>query len=119
MIPTPSEAALALSQSMEIALLTKATAVLLVGLVSAALARRTRSSIRHMLLTATFAALVAIPIIGVGVPETAIAIPIATAAVPVAAPAVQSVGPVSVPTPPVATPLQETPGISWRGLVLP
>ncbi|MGH9386737.1 MAG: M56 family metallopeptidase, partial [Vicinamibacterales bacterium] len=79
----------------------------------------TRSSIRHMLLTATFAALVATPIIGVAVPETVIALPVAAAAAPVAAPAVQSVGPVLVSTPPVSTPVQEIPRISWRRLVLP
>src|SRR5262245_45045164 len=56
----------------------KATALLILGLAAAWLARRSRASVRHLLISATFAALVAlpagiaaIPAIGVSVPQPA------------------------------------------------
>jgi beta-lactamase regulating signal transducer with metallopeptidase domain/biopolymer transport protein ExbD len=117
MIPTPTDAALALSRSMELSLLAKATAMLLIGLTAATLARRTRASVRHLLLTATFGTLLVTPIIGVAGPETAIAIPIATVPTPVAAPVAESVGAVSLPASAVApAPTPGTLQIPWRVL---
>ena len=82
MIPTPTDAALMLSQSVEISLLAKATAFLLVGLIAVGLARRARASVRHLILAATFAAIAATPLLINSVPETRITVPIAALTVP-------------------------------------
>ena len=82
MIPTPADVALMVSQSVEISLLAKATAFLLVGLIGVALARRARASVRHLILAATFVAIAATPLLMNGIPETRIAIPIAAATAP-------------------------------------
>lgn len=91
MIPTPADVALMLSQSVEISLLAKATAFLLVGLIGVALTRRARASVRHLILAATFVAIAATPLLVNGIPENRIAIPIAAvtapAEFPIAAPA--------------------------------
>jgi beta-lactamase regulating signal transducer with metallopeptidase domain len=117
MIPTPGDAALALSQSTEIAILAKATAFLLVGLIGVALTRRARASLRHLLLAATFAALIATPLMVVALPETTIAIPVDAVSAPVATPS----GQVARATAPAANSAGATlpaPNrIPWRTLV--
>jgi beta-lactamase regulating signal transducer with metallopeptidase domain len=117
MIPTPGDAVLALSQSTEIAILTKATAWLVIGLTAAALASRTRASLRHLILAATFAALITTPLIVVAVPETTIAIPMDAVSAPVATPSGQ-VARAAAPAPnPAGATLPAPYRIPWRTLV--
>lgn len=117
MIPTPTEAALSVSQSAEISLLVKATAMLLIGLIAVALAKRTRASVRHLLLAATFAALIATPAIVIAVPETTIAIPVPPVAASVAPRIADApVGTVATPAPSVSVPVQSASPVSWRAV---
>jgi bla regulator protein blaR1 len=90
MIPTPADVALLLSQSVEASLVIKATALLLLGLTAVALAGRTRASVRHLILAATFASIAAIPLLVNSVPETRITIPIAPVAASVSSPVRQA-----------------------------
>jgi beta-lactamase regulating signal transducer with metallopeptidase domain len=60
----------------ELSLLAKATLVLGAGLVAARLAGRSRASIRHLLLAATFAAVLLLPVVAMTAPE--IEVPIVT-----------------------------------------
>ena len=94
MIPNVADAALAISQSLELSVVSKATVMLALGLVAARLAMHARASIRHLLLAATFAAVVAVPL-------AAGALPALTIGVPAAAPA----RPATVPVPPAAAPV--------------
>ena len=57
MTSTISEMALALGDRVELSILGKATILLALGLILAGTARRARASLRHLLLAATFAAL--------------------------------------------------------------
>jgi beta-lactamase regulating signal transducer with metallopeptidase domain len=117
MIPTPGEAALALTQSTEIAIVAKATAWLVIGLSAVALASRTSASVRHLLLAATFAALMATPLIVVAVPETTIAIPVDAVSGPFATPSGQ-VARAAVPAADSAdATLPAVSRITWRTLV--
>jgi beta-lactamase regulating signal transducer with metallopeptidase domain len=118
MIPTPTEVALALSQSMEISILAKATAWLLIGRTAVTLARRTRASVRHLMLTATFAALIATPFIVVAVPERTIAIPVAVVSAPIATPSAQVARPASTAVDSTGAPVQEPSRISLRNILL-
>ena len=59
---TITEIALALSNSPELSILAKATLLLTLGLASVGAARRARPSVRHILLAATFVALLALPV---------------------------------------------------------
>ena len=77
MIPNLSGAALWLSNSFELALLAKATLILLAGLAVTALARRARASARHLVIATLFVALVALPMMIAFVPAMAIDVPIA------------------------------------------
>jgi beta-lactamase regulating signal transducer with metallopeptidase domain len=61
----------------ELSLLVKATIVVAIGLTAAALARRTRASIRHVILASTFVALLVLPLTMALVPEVAIEVPFA------------------------------------------
>lgn len=90
MIANVFEAAVAMSQSLELSIAVKATAVVLMALIGARLASRARASVRHVLLASAFAALLALPLIAVSAPKFAIDIPVAraAAAAPPAAPAV-------------------------------
>ena len=80
MIPTLASALVAVSRSFELAILVKATAILAVGLAAAQIVRRAQASIRHMTLAATFAAVIALPLVTVGGPAIAIRIPVEAAA---------------------------------------
>jgi beta-lactamase regulating signal transducer with metallopeptidase domain len=62
----------------ELSLIVKATVILTVGLAAAALARRTRASIRHVILASTLLALLLLPVTTVVVPEVAIELPMAS-----------------------------------------
>jgi beta-lactamase regulating signal transducer with metallopeptidase domain len=117
MIPTPADAALMLSQSVEISLLAKATAFLLVGLTAVGLARRTRASVRHLILAATFAAIAATPLLINSVPETRITVPIAAVTVPTELPVAASVSGPSAAQVPIATPADAQFAISSRALL--
>ena len=89
MTQTITEAALALSGSVELSILGKVTVMLLLGLAAARLAAHARASRRHLLLAATFAALLAIPLVAVAAPGVAIelAAPAPSVASPAPAPA--------------------------------
>ncbi len=113
MIPTPGDAALALSQSTEIAIVAKATAWLVIGLSAVALASRTRASVRHLILAATFAALITTPLIVVAVPETTIAIPVEAVSAPSATATSQVVKAPAVAVDSAGTIVQEPSRISW------
>ena len=73
------ESVLAFSNSMELWVLVKATLVLMLGLIVTRLASRARASVRHVALTAVFAALLALPVVMATVPQIAIDIPVASA----------------------------------------
>jgi beta-lactamase regulating signal transducer with metallopeptidase domain len=103
-----------MSQSIEISLLAKATAWLLIGLASVALARRTRASVRHLILAATFAALVATPLVIVAVPERTVAIPVAAVPAVVPPSATDAIGAATVRAQSSVTPVQERSRLSWR-----
>lgn len=75
MTSTITEAALFLSRWVELSVLVKATVLLALGLTAVWLAKRGRASIRHLLLTATFAMLLALPLIVVTAPGMAIEVP--------------------------------------------
>ena len=62
MSPNPADVALAVSRSLELSLLVKATLLLAIGLGAARLAARSRASVRHVVLAATFAAVLALPL---------------------------------------------------------
>lgn len=70
------ETALALSRWIELSILGKATILLAIGLTSAKLTGRARASMRHLLLTATFATLLALPVIIFSAPAVTIEVPI-------------------------------------------
>jgi bla regulator protein blaR1 len=80
---TITEAALALSRWVELSILGKATIMLVLGLTVSRLAGRARASVRHLLLTATFGMLLALPLIVVTAPAVTIAIPVSQAGGPV------------------------------------
>jgi beta-lactamase regulating signal transducer with metallopeptidase domain len=67
----------------ELSLLVKATIVVAIGLTAAALARRTRASIRHVILASTFVALLVLPLTMALVPQVAIEVPFAAPQFPV------------------------------------
>jgi bla regulator protein blaR1 len=67
-----------------ISLALKATALVLVGLASARLARRSRASVRHAILVATFAALAALPIATASLPTLSIEVPVGETATSIA-----------------------------------
>src|SRR5262245_29421089 len=75
MISTISEAAVALGRLVELSILGKATIILVTGLTIVMLSRRARASVRHLLLAATLAAVLALPLIVVAVPELTIGVP--------------------------------------------
>ena len=69
MIASLSDAALLLSGSIELALLAKATLILLAALLITQLASRSRASVRHVVIASAFAALVALPILIAAAPR--------------------------------------------------
>src|SRR5262245_34551032 len=74
-ISTISEAAVALGRLVELSILGKATVILMIGLTIVMLSRRARASVRHLLLAATLAAVLALPLIVWAVPEVIIGVP--------------------------------------------
>lgn len=76
MIAKINEAILVLSSSVELSILLNATIMLVFGLTLVRLSRNARASVRHLLLIATFAALLALPLIVVMPPEMTIEIPV-------------------------------------------
>jgi beta-lactamase regulating signal transducer with metallopeptidase domain len=74
MISTITEMMLALGGRIELSILSKATIILLSGLVIARLAGRARASMRHLLLASTLLIALALPIIAVIAPEVTIEI---------------------------------------------
>ena len=95
MISTINEAVVALSRSVELSILGKATLMLVIGLIVVKLAGRARASVRHLLLTATFATVFALPLIALTAPEVTIAVSVAQAREPV--PNITAVTPSVVP----------------------
>lgn len=91
MTPSLAEAAVFLSRVPAISILLKATLVLVLGLAAARLARRERASVRHVLLAATFATLLALPLLVLVGPAVSIEVPIAAG--PVAPAAASSMAP--------------------------
>ena len=75
MISTLSEAAVALGRSVELSILGKATIILAIGLTVVMLSGRARASVRHLLLAATLAAVLALPLVALAVPEMTIGVP--------------------------------------------
>jgi beta-lactamase regulating signal transducer with metallopeptidase domain len=81
MMPNLSEAALFVSDSIELSLLAKATLILAVGLVVTRFARTARASVRHLVIATLFIALVALPILIAVVPAQTIDVPVAATAI--------------------------------------
>lgn len=63
------------SGSVEFSILAKATVVLIAGLAAAALARRARASMRHLVLAVTFAALAVLPVAAIALPPLTVDVP--------------------------------------------
>lgn len=78
MTSTLADAALFVSTAAGLSMLLKATVVLTLGLSAAWLARRQPASLRHLLLVATFATLLALPWLTLLGPALSIEVPIAT-----------------------------------------
>ena len=98
MITTISEAFVALSRWVELSILGKATLMLVVGLTVVKLAGRARASMRHLLLAATLATILVLPLIALTVPELRIDVPVAQLREPIssAVPMAPSVAPSAV-----------------------
>lgn len=79
MSPNLSNTALVMLQTLELSIVVKATAVVLLALLAARLAARERASVRHVVLASAFAALLALPLVAVSTPARTIAIPVASA----------------------------------------
>ena len=76
---TPTIAALvSISEWIELSILVKATILLAFGLAAARVAARARASVRHLLLAATFATLVILPLVVIGAPDVTIEMPAAS-----------------------------------------
>ena len=75
MIAQLADLAVTISQSLELSLVGKATAMIGAGLVAARLAAHARAAVRHVLLTVTFASLVALPLILLAAPHATIDVP--------------------------------------------
>ena len=63
------------SGSVEFSILAKATVVLIAGLAAAALARRARASMRHLVLAVTFAAFAVLPVAAIALPPLTVDVP--------------------------------------------
>ena len=75
MIRTFSEAVVTIGSSAELLLLVKATVAVALGLAAVGIARSTRASVRHLLLTSTFGCLLALPLAMAIVPAVLFEIP--------------------------------------------
>lgn len=111
MIPSIAAAALTMSQSIELSIVAKATAIVIAGLIAVRLASHARASVRHLLLAATFASLLALPLLLIAVPQATIDVPVVSVAATSTPPA--AVRPSNaVPTAAADTPRVE-PRWSW------
>jgi uncharacterized protein (TIGR03435 family) len=79
MMSTLGTAILAMSQSTELVVIAKASVIIMMGLIALTVARSARAAIRHAIMTAAFAALFALPIMGAILPATTVHIPVASA----------------------------------------
>ncbi|HEY8187180.1 MAG TPA: M56 family metallopeptidase [Pyrinomonadaceae bacterium] len=75
MIRTFSEAAIAIGSSAELLILVKATVAVVLGLAAARIAKSTRASVRHLVLSSTFGVLLALPVAAALVPAVLFRIP--------------------------------------------
>ena len=75
-MPSMPDVALLLSQNFELSVLVKATAILLAGLVVTQLTRKARASVRHLVIAASFAALIALPLLLAAAPAMTIDVPV-------------------------------------------
>jgi beta-lactamase regulating signal transducer with metallopeptidase domain len=71
-----SDVALLLSQTVELSLLVKATIILLAGLTITQLTRTARASVRHLVIAASFAALIVLPLLLAAAPAMTIDVPV-------------------------------------------
>jgi len=72
MTPSIREFVLAMESSLPAAIITKATVIAAFGLMGARLARRSRAAVRHVLLAATFGALLLLPLASMVAPRVRI-----------------------------------------------
>lgn len=86
MISTLNEWAVALSGFVELSILGKATVMLALGLAAGYMTRRARASVRHLLLTATLATVLVLPLVALAAPQITIWIPEAQTTTSVAPP---------------------------------
>jgi bla regulator protein blaR1 len=77
MMPALETAVLALSNSLAASIVAKATAVLAFVLIGVVVARRSRASIRHAIIAAGFAVLLALPVVAILAPPIRVSLPIA------------------------------------------
>ena len=119
MISTINEALVALSRWVELSILGKATIMLIIGLTVVKLAGRARASVRHLLLTATFATVFALPLVALAAPEVLILVPVNRVAEPltlsssIPAPAVALEPATNATLPSRATPSSSSVAPSW------
>ncbi len=78
MIPLIDKAALALGNSLPLSTAVKATLIAAMALAGVRLASRSRAALRHALLAAAFAVLLALPLVSIFAPPIHIAVPAAT-----------------------------------------
>ena len=90
MTPSLSRLLLFVGGSIELSILVKATLAVTAGLLTARVARRGRASTRHVILAATFAALLALPLAAILAPSVGFAVPISAPAQTIAAPSPMS-----------------------------
>ncbi len=90
MTPAIGHAILAIGDSLAISIIVKATIVIAIALTAACFARRSRASVRHAILAAGFAVLLALPVAAIIAPPLHIALPIAQSSSTSAANSVQS-----------------------------
>jgi beta-lactamase regulating signal transducer with metallopeptidase domain len=111
-ISTINEAAVALGRLVELSILGKATVILVVGLTIVMLSRRARASVRHLLLAATMAAVLALPLIVLSGPEVTIGVPASQASE--SAELISAAPPVALPAPMGASlPSRATESAPW------
>jgi beta-lactamase regulating signal transducer with metallopeptidase domain len=112
MMSTISDAAVALGRLVELSILGKATIILAIGLTIVVLSRRVRASVRHLLLAATLAAVLALPLIVWAVPEVIIGVPASQASE--SADLIPAAPPVAQTAPAIANlPSRATESASW------
>jgi len=122
MISTINEAAVTLSRFVELSIFGKATIMLAIGLIVVKLAGRARASVRHLLLAATFATVLALPLITLTAPEVTIGVPVTRASESITAfpPAARSEA-VTLPTnnslSSRVTERASSSGVSWIAIV--